>query len=115
MYEYNATLTRVVDGDTLIVRIDLGFKVEVEQVVRLIGINAPEVVGSSKDAGLAAKEAVEGILATCGGKVRLRSFKPSSRDKYGRYLAEVHCDVDGATLCLNTELVARGHATPYSV
>ena len=42
MYEYNAKLLRVVDGDTLDASIDLGFDVWVKKRVRLYGINAPE-------------------------------------------------------------------------
>lgn len=43
MYEYNVTITRVVDGDTVDVDIDLGFgMVYKKQRVRLMGIDTPE-------------------------------------------------------------------------
>ena len=43
MYEYPATINRVVDGDTIDVDIDLGFSIILKkQRVRLLGINAPE-------------------------------------------------------------------------
>lgn len=43
MYEYRCTLRRVIDGDTIDVDIDLGFKVWLQKErVRLFGINTPE-------------------------------------------------------------------------
>ena len=43
MYEYKAKLVRVIDGDTIDVDIDLGFKVFLQKErVRLFGINTPE-------------------------------------------------------------------------
>ena len=45
----------VVDGDTLVVTVDLGFGVEVDQTLRLRGIDAPEL---SRQAGGRAREFV---------------------------------------------------------
>lgn len=43
MYQYNVTVTKVVDGDTIDVDIDLGFSVVLKkQRVRLMGIDTPE-------------------------------------------------------------------------
>ena len=43
MYEYNVTVTKVVDGDTVDVDIDLGFGMTYKkQRVRLMGIDTPE-------------------------------------------------------------------------
>ena len=38
MFEYNAEVLRVVDGDTLDARIDLGFDVHVNNRIRLMGM-----------------------------------------------------------------------------
>ena len=43
MYEYKATLLRVIDGDSLDCLIDLGFDVMIRERVRLFGIDAQEV------------------------------------------------------------------------
>ena len=43
LYTYEAFLERVVDGDTIIVRIDLGFDVLKRERIRLRGIDAPEI------------------------------------------------------------------------
>jgi micrococcal nuclease len=42
MYEYNAKVLRVVDGDTVDVLIDVGFSTFKKERVRLHGINTPE-------------------------------------------------------------------------
>ena len=42
MFEYNAEVLRVVDGDTLDARIDLGFDVHVNKRIRLMGIDTWE-------------------------------------------------------------------------
>jgi hypothetical protein len=42
-YLYEAKIIEVIDGDTLILNLDLGFLVNKEQRVRLAGINCPEM------------------------------------------------------------------------
>ena len=62
MYEYNCTIRRVVDGDTVDVDIDLGFGIWVHnERVRLYGIDTPESRTrdlEEKKAGLFAKKVV---------------------------------------------------------
>ena len=66
MYEYNAKILRIVDGDTIDVDIDLGFGVWIhKERVRLEGIDTPE--SRTKDLeekkfGLLSKEYVRGLL-----------------------------------------------------
>ena len=66
MYEYQATVLRVIDGDTIEVDIDLGFSTIIKKRrVRFKGIDTPEVRTRDlveKEAGLRAKERVEGLL-----------------------------------------------------
>lgn len=111
-YEYDATLVRVVDGDTVILKIDLGFKVEIEQSCRLYGLDTPEIIGESRVAGLAAKTFVETSLSTAVGKLRVRTHKPG-RDKYGRYLVELFYTSGENDVCLNEQLLTLGYAKPY--
>lgn len=108
-YEYHATLRRVVDGDTLDLAIDLGFECTLITRARLLGVNTPEVVGVSKQQGLAAAAFVQQWLDARGGNVLVRSFKAKQREKYGRWLVEVWGSDGNA--CLNTELLDRGLAT----
>lgn len=108
-YEYDATLVRVVDGDTVILKVDLGFKIEVEQTCRLYGIDTPELIGEARIAGLAAKAFVEMSLAAATGKLRIRTHKPT-RDKYGRYIVEVLYRSGDVDINLNEQLVMFGYA-----
>ena len=43
LFTYKAYLERVIDGDTLLVNIDLGFSVSIEQLLWLHGLDAPEL------------------------------------------------------------------------
>ena len=49
MYEYSAALMGVVDGDTVDVTVDLGFRIHREIRLRLAGIDTHETYGVSKD------------------------------------------------------------------
>ena len=94
MYEYGCTVTRVVDGDTVDVILDLGFSIFHKCRVRLYGIDTPESRTRNKD------EKVRGKLASKylsdaihnGTKVVLRSKLKDSKGKYGRVLGEVVVD-----------------------
>jgi len=80
---YLARVRRVVDGDTLVVMVDLGFAVEVGQTLRLRGIDAPEL---PTEAGARAREFVcEALSASERVVVTTRH-----RDKYGRWLADLY-------------------------
>jgi len=77
------------------------------KVVRLEGIDAPEVYGPAKLSGLAAKEYLESRLAKAN-EIYLRTDK--NNDKYGRLLAVILVrDVVGL-VNLNEEMLAKGHA-----
>ena len=122
-YEFDARVIRVVDGDTLDLRVDLGFTVDVEVRARLYGIDTPEVYGVKHSSGEYArgKEAsafaidwlVESLLGK--GSVHDAQVLIVSHDgrkihtgKYGRWLVEVYRDGDAKSL--NQALVDAGHA-----
>ena len=90
MHEYNCTIKRVVDGDTVDVDIDLGFGIWVHnERVRLYGIDTPESRTrdlEEKKAGLFAKKVVLHYLPE-GSKQILRTYKDKV-GKYGRVLGE---------------------------
>ena len=121
MYEYNAKVDRVVDGDTIDVIIDLGFSVWKKMRVRMEGINTPESRTrdlEEKKRGLAAKDRLKEILLYNNNKCIL---KVSGVGKYGRALATVLVDSlsplngeDGVTLIdVNKQLIEEGHAVEY--
>lgn len=106
-YIYAATVTRVVDADTLDLTADLGFSIRVSMRVRLLAVNAPE---TRTEAGRLATSYVRSWLETHGHDVQMHTRKPRDHDKYGRYLARIIA-ADGA--CLNDELLQAGHAVEY--
>lgn len=104
-----AAIVRVVDGDTVIVRLGGG-----EERVRLIGINTPESVDPRRPVECFGKEASRftGALLPPGTAVRLvRDAEP--RDDYGRLLAYVYRGADG--LFVNLELARQGYADVLTI
>jgi micrococcal nuclease len=119
MFEYQAKILHVIDGDTLRLDLDLGFYVRIEQIARLARINTPETVKWTT-AGLR-DPAKDYILSNCPiGSTCIARI--SRQEKYGRWLAEVLFlpgEVDRAKILrnprnLNDELVRNGLAQPYS-
>ena len=83
LYTYKAKVLRVVDGDTLWVRIDLGFKIKIRQKLRLRGIDTPEMNTAE---GRRARDYVKAVLAGVPWVV-VTTTRP---DKYDRYLSDVY-------------------------
>ena len=118
MYRYNATCTRVVDGDTIDAMIDLGFGVFVKKRIRLAGINAPESRTRNlveKKLGLAAKERLKDLMEGAADCFELES---QELGKYGRVLGKLHINKlagkDVLTqVCVNDCLVKEGYAVEY--
>ena len=111
MYTYNALVTRVVDGDTLHLSVDLGFRITTHIIGRVYGIDTPETYGVKKDSeeyakGKAATEFVEQWLAQSNNEVTIRTHKTG---KYGRWLVEVLRGDES----LSETLLEAGHAEPY--
>lgn len=110
MYTYKAAVVRVVDGDTIIVDIDLGFGVWLrDQSVRLAKINAPEIRGSTKDAGVAAKDYLTKLILNKW--VQIRTEK--GEEKYGRWLATILLEEDKNLIDINSKMIADGFAKKY--
>jgi len=102
-------VTRVVDGDTLHVR--LGSTTE---KVRLIGMNTPETHGKGGLKECYGQEATNRMmqLAPVGTRVRLvRDIE--ARDRYGRLLAYVYRQHDG--LFLDLAMAREGFADALSI
>jgi len=114
LFTYAAELIRVVDGDTLVVALEISPGVFLEQTLRLRGLDCPEM---STPAGRAAKRFVDALFARTTAVV-IHTTKP---DKYDRYLAEVFLRVTGDTspvpatpeIFLNNALLENGHAVRY--
>lgn len=116
-----ATVVRVIDGDTVVVNIE-----GVEEKVRLIGVDTPESRLNKRaelqeknlgkdmenivELGKKAKEFTKSLL-TKGSKVYLE-FDVQQRDKYGRLLAYLYLE-DGRML--NMEIICNGYAMPLTI
>lgn len=110
LYNYQATVDRVIDGDTVEVTVDLGFRVALRQTVRLYGINAPELHGPTAAAGQAARDFLRKLLPA-GTQILITSFKANGAgDKYGRWLGKLEF-ADG--MSVNEEMVRTGNAVRY--
>lgn len=114
MYEYNAQLIRVIDGDTIVCDIELGFGMCLKnEHVRLARINTPETRTKDlveKKAGLEAKAFVQEMfdkLFSEGGTFTLQTYK--DHGKFGRYIAEVNMHFPDRDFNLNEALVMTGH------
>ena len=87
MYEYRASLVKIVDGDTIDVNLDLGFDVVLKkQRVRLYGINTPESRTrdlEEKRYGLAAKERLRELLEEAESIMVKTEIDKKARGKYG--------------------------------
>jgi endonuclease YncB( thermonuclease family) len=105
MFEYKATVDKVVDGDTIDVTLDLGFRIYFKERLRLDLIDAPEM---NQPGGREAKAYVEQVLPL-GSACTVQTYK-NPKDKYGRWLAVVTLP-DGRIL--NDEMIYNGHAKRY--
>jgi len=114
MFDYMVKVTRVVDGDTIDVSVDLGFDIWHNARVRMMGIDTPESRTrnlAEKALGLASKARLKELLK--GQKVRLECSK-EGKGKFGRILAEVvTIDKEGNEININNRLIEEGHARPY--
>lgn len=114
MYEYRVkNITKVVDGDTIDVDIDLGFNISYSQRVRLAGIDTPE--SRTKDLkekalGIESKEYLKYKLKDAK-LVVIKTEKPDSSEKYGRILGWLY--VNGDTVSINDHMIEDGYAWGY--
>ena len=119
MYEYRATIIKIVDGDTVDVDIDLGFNVVLrDERVRIAGIDTPESRTrdlEEKKFGLAAKARVKQLLGkTCVLKTQINKNGEDMKGKFGRVLGDFIIEnYNGADKRLTEILIEEGHAVPY--
>ena len=114
MYEYHVkNLSKVVDGDTIDVDIDLGFDISFSSRVRLAGIDTPEsrtTDKSEKTLGLEAKEYLKHKLKDAKSII-IKTEKMDSSEKYGRILGWIF--IDGQEVSVNQQMINDGYAWGY--
>jgi len=140
VYEYNALITRVHDGDTFYARIDLGFWTWHESLVRLAGIDAPElgtvkapnppgeeatrflmellapaeVWSSNRTKGYFGKFGDYQVLGSTGIQIRIETRLGGDTEKYGRVLGTVRLR-NGSNVAIETInglMLESGYALP---
>ena len=110
MYRYKVYVTKIVDGDTVDVDIDLGFgMIYKKQRVRMMGIDTPESRTrdlEEKFYGKASKAHLTKILN--GQDVQLVSH---DKGKFGRILGELY--IGNSNFSVNQQMIKEYHAVPY--
>jgi micrococcal nuclease len=96
MYQYKAKLNRVIDGDTVNLTIDLGFRLSYTANCRLAGINAPEM---NTEEGKVSKVALMQMLN------ETFMIESTGLDKYGRPVVKIGN--------VNQKMVQDGYAQNY--
>jgi len=105
-------VTKVVDGDTIDVIMDMGFDIMYKSRVRLFGIDTPESRTRNKDEkvrGLLAKKYLQEALKA-GSKLSIKTYKDNETGKFGRILGDVF--IDGKSV--NAQMVKDFMAVPYT-
>lgn len=107
MYEYKATITNVVDGDTIDAVIDVGFKVTTTQRLRLLGVDTSELTSKDSVERAKAQEAKLFVIEQLLNKSV--TMKTAKADSFGRYLAIIYLgEID-----FNQLLLDKGLATVF--
>jgi micrococcal nuclease len=110
LYTYRAEIMRVIDGDTIVADIDLGFNIWLrDEHLRLHGIDTPEVsTDEGKFIAAAVRERLEGkTLYIC--TVKAKRSDAEARGSFGRYLAVVYDN----GVNINEWLLESGQAVPH--
>ena len=113
-FEYNGTLVKVLDGDTIDCYIDLGFDLKIKKRIRYMGIDTWESRTRDLDEkakGLLAKARNKELLEVVSDKPGYFRIKSYGVGKYGRVLGELF--VKGHEKSVNELLKENGHAYEY--
>lgn len=102
MYQYNAEVLRVIDGDTYELLVDCGFGIFHKIHLRVAGINTPEITGAEKPEGLRAKKYVEEFF-TAHENVAI--IQTQYRRTFTRWVGDIF--VDGINVA--DHLILQGH------
>lgn len=107
LYQYKAEIVRVIDGDTVVADVDLGFNTwRRDEHLRLLGIDSPERRKETMAGWRAAKDALAQRIEGRELVICTVNNKRGGEDvgKYGRYLVKIY---DGDDL-VNDWMIERG-------
>jgi len=101
-------VVKIYDGDTITVDIDLGFGIVLRnQMLRLYGVDTPELRGEEKVLGYKVRDEVRKMIAK-GYVITIKTIK-DKKGKYGRWIVVVF--IDGKNL--NKHLIKSGYGQEY--
>ena len=110
-----AQVVEVIDGDTIRVRARIWLNQDVETLVRLVGVDTPELKArcpAERALALQARAFTESALTTAEGSLAHVALRDVRFDKFGgRVLARIATDADAD---LGQALVQAGFARPYA-
>ena len=117
-YNFRVTeITKVLDGDTIDVLIDLGFDLSKKERVRIAGVDTPEKRTrdlEEKELGIDAtnwlKDKLEGAIAGDDDLI-IRTELVGGMGKYGRLLGWLY--IGDSVLSLNEQMITEGYAWAY--
>jgi micrococcal nuclease len=114
MYQYKCKIIKVLDGDTVDIDLDLGFKIILaNQRVRMAGVDTPEsrtTIAEEKVRGQLSKKKLAEKLPIGSWQI-IETQKPDSNDdKFGRILG-IFILEDGTRV--NDWLIQNNYAVPY--
>ncbi len=99
VYRYRAVLDRMIDADTFILNIDLGFRVHAIVPIRLRGVDAPEL--KTPEGEIAKLAVAEWFMQAT--VVVVETYR--DQQSFARWIADVY--LDGQSLA--ERLIASGH------
>ncbi len=109
MFKYNAMVTRIVDGDTVVVAVDLGFRIVRTIKIRFAGIDSYELKDKKNlEKALAAKKYLEETILN--KEIMLKSLKPGKY--HDRYIAFLY--LDNSKKSVNDIMIEKGLVNPYT-
>lgn len=108
VWDYNAWVVKITDGDTIWLNIDRGMRDYKVTSCRLLGIDASELNDTSEEERVKANAAKEYLISRLpiGCQVYIISNK---LDRYDRPLITLYYK----DVCINTEMVQKGLAEKY--
>jgi micrococcal nuclease len=114
MYQYKCKILKVLDGDTVDIDLDLGFKIILaNQRVRMAGVDTPESrtsIAEEKVRGQLSKKKLAEKLPVGSWQIIETQKSDSNDDKFGRILG-VFILEDGTRV--NDWLIQNNYAVPY--
>ncbi|MBD3226063.1 MAG: nuclease [Caldithrix sp.] len=112
-YFYAARVTRVYDGDTCTVDIDLGLYIWVRgETIRLARIDAPEIRGRERPQGLQSRDYLRSLIDN--QEVFIQTIK-DKKGKYGRYIGEIWVEHSaGNWINVSDNMVNEGYAIYFT-